>query len=113
MNKKHEQCYCGKDLVRVSGQTHKGKIHLGYYCPSCDVQLGLDLIPLVSYKVVYHLEQDPSLGTILDLYPNDWLKVLTKIMREWQALKDASADHENRVRQQEIKEAAEHQMVNS
>ena len=122
MNIKHERCYCGTELIRVSGNTHAGKIPLGYYCPACKVILDLDILPMVPYRIPFHIEADPTTGVIRDLFPVHWQKVIIKMLENpnVRSLPDQMMRKlflkpdpylESQVRHQEIKEAASNQKI--
>jgi len=125
MNTPHMFCYCGRELLKVSAHGHKKTIAIGYYCPVCKIVLNHDMVPLVSYHYVYQLEQDPAVGMIIDLFPDDWRKILPKIMTKFShdkkddkkkenptgtaTSRDLEKSFELQVRAGEHKEAAAHQ----
>jgi hypothetical protein len=74
---------------------------------------------MISYKAVFHIEPEPRLGIIRDVFKKHWEKVIEKIQadpnvrtlpKEIRYPDNAiEKNFDNQVRQQEIKEAAEHQ----
>lgn len=122
MNIKRTYCFCGNELLRMSAHTQEGRIQLGYYCPVCKVILDLDILPMVPYRVPFHIEADPTTGVIRDLFPVHWQKVIIKMLENpnVRSLPDQMMRKlflkpdpylENQVRQQEIKEAADNQKI--
>ena len=75
------KCYCGKMMIRIEAHSHGTKrSHLGYYCPGCEALAGLDGLPLIPYKMIANLEQDPSLGILMNISPQHWREILKRAL---------------------------------
>lgn len=116
---------CKGQMFRVRAQTSTENIPIGFYCPTCKILVDIDGLPLIPYRIPFHIEADPTIGCIRDIYPKNWRAAIIKLLENPNVqslpenmmrklfLKDTEKDpektFETQVRHNEIKEAAGNQ----